>query len=179
MDLPCYKLLYQQGTKFLPMLRIFLQSYIRLVLCRTCTLASSRQKLQLVLKVVLGGSPRCPDNHDLSKCHPLYDLGRHIELYSPIKATLDCKKSSPSYQFNSLKFGSKKFFVITPWDHHKKEGLLCLKGTKKNNLNILDVKLLLHTPFPWAKESFDKKKCRSAPYLLIRIKRFQFSKSAV
>ena len=30
-------------------------------------------------KVVLGGSPRCRDNHDLSKCHHLYDLGRHIE----------------------------------------------------------------------------------------------------
>ena len=31
------------------------------------------------LKVVLGGSPRCPDNHDLSKYHRLYDLVRHIE----------------------------------------------------------------------------------------------------
>ncbi len=31
------------------------------------------------LKVVLGGFPRCPDNHDMSKCHRLYDLGRHIE----------------------------------------------------------------------------------------------------
>ncbi len=30
------------------------------------------------IKVVLGGCPRCPDNHDLSKCHRLYDLGRHI-----------------------------------------------------------------------------------------------------
>ncbi len=30
------------------------------------------------LKVVLGGCPRCPDNHDLSKCHRLYDLGRYI-----------------------------------------------------------------------------------------------------
>ncbi len=32
-----------------------------------------------VIKVVLGGYPRCPDNHDLSKCHHLYDFGRHIE----------------------------------------------------------------------------------------------------
>ena len=31
------------------------------------------------LKVVLGGSPRCPDNHDLSEWHRLYDLGRHTE----------------------------------------------------------------------------------------------------
>ena len=31
----------------------------------------------IFIKVVLGGSPRCPDN--LSKCHRLYDLGRHIE----------------------------------------------------------------------------------------------------
>ena len=37
-------------------------------------------------KVVLGGSPRCPDNHDLSKCHRLYDLGRHH--LPPISLTL-------------------------------------------------------------------------------------------
>ncbi len=32
----------------------------------------------ILFKVVLGGCPSCPDNHDLSKCHCLYDLGRHI-----------------------------------------------------------------------------------------------------
>ena len=37
----------------------------------------------MIFKVVLEGSPRCPDNHDLSKCHRLYDLGRHIEQSSP------------------------------------------------------------------------------------------------
>ena len=30
------------------------------------------------VKVVLGGYRRCPDSHDLSECHHLYDLGRHI-----------------------------------------------------------------------------------------------------
>ena len=43
--------------------------------------------------MVLGGCPRCPDNHDLSKC--------------------------PSFKFNSLNFDSKKISVITPWDHLK------------------------------------------------------------
>ncbi len=38
----------------------------------------------VALKVVLGGSARCPDNHDLSKCHRLYDLGRYIELSEPV-----------------------------------------------------------------------------------------------
>ncbi len=56
------------------------------------------------LKVVLGGSPRFPDNNDRSKCHHLYDLGRHIEQ---------------PYQFNSLKSDSKDFIVTTPWDHLK------------------------------------------------------------
>ena len=34
-----------------------------------------RQGVKHTIKVVLGGSPRCPDNHDLSKWHCLYDLG--------------------------------------------------------------------------------------------------------
>ncbi len=33
---------------------------------------------RLLVKVVLGGYRRCPDSHDLSECHHLYDLGRHI-----------------------------------------------------------------------------------------------------
>ncbi len=36
-----------------------------------------------------------------------------------MKATHGCKKSSPSYQFNSLKFDSEKLLVTTPWDHLK------------------------------------------------------------
>ena len=39
------------------------------------------------VKVVLGGYPRCPDNHDLSKFHHLYDLGRHYHL-TPISLTV-------------------------------------------------------------------------------------------
>ena len=42
-------------------------------------------------KVVLGGYPRCPDNHDLSKCHRLYDLGRHMAAknhLTPISLTV-------------------------------------------------------------------------------------------
>ncbi len=31
------------------------------------------------IKVVLGGYPRCPDDHDLSKCLHLYDLAGHVE----------------------------------------------------------------------------------------------------
>ncbi len=30
------------------------------------------------IKVVLEGYRRCPDSHDPSECHHLYDLGRHI-----------------------------------------------------------------------------------------------------
>ncbi len=55
--------------------------------------------------VVLQGYPMCPDRHDLSECHHLYDLGRH--------------KSSPSYKFNSLNFDSEKISVITVQDHLK------------------------------------------------------------
>ncbi len=58
------------------------ESGLRVRLCKTM---AKLPILQLgipdswTVKVVLGGSPRCPDNHDLSKCHHLYDLGRHIE----------------------------------------------------------------------------------------------------
>ncbi len=51
----------------------------------------------LTLKVVLQGSPRSPDIHDLGECHYLDDLGRHTEQPSYIKATPGCQKSSPSY----------------------------------------------------------------------------------
>ncbi len=64
------------------------------------------------LKVVLGGCPMCPDTHDLSKCHCLYDLDR-------LKAAPGHQKSCPSYKFNSLNFDSEKISVITPWDHLK------------------------------------------------------------
>ncbi len=52
-------------------------------------------------KVVLGGYRRCPDSHDLSECHHLYDLGRHITvltltpkkyLWQPPGTTLRQKK---------------------------------------------------------------------------------------
>ncbi len=46
----------------------------------------------IFLKVVQGGSPRCPDNHDLSKCHRLHDLGRHAEPFNSLK--LDSKNYS-------------------------------------------------------------------------------------
>ncbi len=32
-----------------------------------------------IFKVVLGGYRSCPDTHDLSQCHHLYDLGRHTQ----------------------------------------------------------------------------------------------------
>ncbi len=32
-----------------------------------------------LLKVVLEGYRRCPDSHDLSECHHLHELGRHIQ----------------------------------------------------------------------------------------------------
>ena len=35
-------------------------------------------KVSCPLKVVVGGYRRCPDSHDLSECHHLYDLGKHI-----------------------------------------------------------------------------------------------------
>ena len=49
------------------------------------------------VKVVLGGYPRCPDNHDLSKCHRLYDLGRHIEQpYTlPLRPLMAAKNHLP------------------------------------------------------------------------------------
>ncbi len=41
---------------------------------------------QFPIKVVLEGYRRCPDSHDLSECHHLYDLGRHI--LPPISLTV-------------------------------------------------------------------------------------------
>ena len=38
------------------------------------------------IKVVLEGYRRCPDSHDLSECHHLYDLGRH--LLPPVSLTV-------------------------------------------------------------------------------------------
>ena len=31
------------------------------------------------IKMVLRGSPRCPDSYDLSERHDLYDLARHVD----------------------------------------------------------------------------------------------------
>ncbi len=55
--------------------------------------------------MVLQGSPRSPDIHDLSECHHLYDL-------RPLLAA-----KSRSYQFNSLNFDSKKISVRSVEDH--------------------------------------------------------------
>ncbi len=63
-----------------------------------------------LFKVVLEGYCRCPDSHDLSECHHLYDLGRH-------EAAHGCQKSCPSYKFNRLNFDSEKISVTTPLDH--------------------------------------------------------------
>ncbi len=60
-----------------------------------------------IIKVVLQGSPRSPDIYDLSEYHRLYNLGRHTE------------EPSPSYQFNSLNFDSKKISVRSVEDHLK------------------------------------------------------------
>ncbi len=76
------------------------------------------------LTVVLEGYCRCPDSHDLSECHHPYDLGRHTEqpfgICSCIMAAPGCQKSSPSYQFNSLNFDSKKLSGRSVEDHLKR-----------------------------------------------------------
>ena len=66
--------------------------------------------LKHVLKVVLRGSPRCPDNHDMIIICTIW-------TDSSIKAAHGCKKSSPAYQLNSLNFDFKKISVRSPWDH--------------------------------------------------------------
>ncbi len=43
--------------------------------------------------------------------------GTLIGICSYIKAAHCCQKSSPSYQFNSLNFDSKKLSVTSVWDH--------------------------------------------------------------
>ncbi len=50
-------------------------------------------------KLVLEGYHRCPDSHDLSECHHLYDLGRH----------------------DSLNFDSERISETTLWDHLKED----------------------------------------------------------
>ena len=49
----------------------------------------------------------------VSQTHPKSRIS--IGIYSSIKAAYGCKKSSPSYQFNSF----KKLSVRSPWDHLK------------------------------------------------------------
>ena len=68
------------------------------------------------VKVVLHGSPRYPDIHDLSEYHRLYDSGRHTEQ-PYIKAAPVCQKSSPSYQVNGLNFDFKKISMRSVEDH--------------------------------------------------------------
>ncbi len=50
--------------------------YLHSNIFKTNYMANTRSTF-MTIKVVLGGCPRCPDNHELSKCHRLYDLGRH------------------------------------------------------------------------------------------------------
>ncbi len=59
--------------------------------------------------MVLEGYRRCPDSHDLSECHHLCDLGRHI------------------YTHNSVNFDSEKISVETLWDHLKVTLQVCCK----------------------------------------------------
>ena len=70
--------------------------------------------------MVLHGSPRCQDNHDLNECHRLYDLG---------------KTSSPSNQFNILNFDPKKTSVRSLEDHLKARGIFTGKMLNFLRLN--------------------------------------------
>ena len=67
-----------------------------------------------LLKVVLQGSPRCPDIHDLSECHRLYDLGRHIR---PLLVAKNLNRLS-------LNFDCKETSVRSVEDHLKGRGYL-------------------------------------------------------
>ena len=67
--------------------------------------------IHMKVKVVLQGSPRSPDIHDLSQYHRLCDLGRHTQA---VKAAPGCQKSSPSFQFNSLNFDLSNSHVRRP-----------------------------------------------------------------
>ena len=58
------------------------------------------------VKVVLGGYPRCPDSHDLSECHHLYDLGKHILT---LRSLLTAKYLLPPIRLTGLTWTPKKF----------------------------------------------------------------------
>ncbi len=67
----------------LPVLICYLEKGQGFIFNNQCNYFTTTAYFQLLFssqfKVKPGESPRCPDNHDLSKCHHLYDLGRHIE----------------------------------------------------------------------------------------------------
>ncbi len=66
------------------------------------------------IKVVLGGYPRCPDSHDLSECHHLYDLGRHLEYILALRPLLTAKYLISPIRLTVLTLTPKKNSVITP-----------------------------------------------------------------
>ncbi len=82
----------------------------------------------LLIKVVLGGYHRCPDSHDLSECHHLYDC--------------------PSYKFNSLNFDSEKISVTTPWDHLKADSTwMYYSKVKHGNVKWLIIARCMLNPY--------------------------------
>ena len=100
--------------------------------------------------MVLEGYRRCPDSHDLSECHHLYDLGRHI---------------SPSYKFNSVNFDSKRLSIETVWDNLKKQEYACLKENWLDQNSIHQCSLTC--PFAEVSYFIDwlEKKNRQAPVM--------------
>ncbi len=61
-----------------------------------------------LVKVVLEGCCRCPDSHDLSAYHHLYDLGRHIAALRSSRP-LDTKNLFPPISWTALTLTPKNY----------------------------------------------------------------------
>ncbi len=78
--------------------------------------------------MVLEGYRRCPDSHDLSEWHHLYDW-------------------AGIYRFNSVNFDSDKLSVEALWDHLKnRPTCTCGSKVKGEKLEVFLICIVLH-PF--------------------------------
>ena len=91
----------------------------RKTICTAKTLTYHQFLSEITIKVVLGGYCRCPDSHDLSECHHLYDLSCNYHWTLDFQILLIIKFLVPPISLTVLTLTLKKISVTTPWDHLK------------------------------------------------------------
>ena len=99
----CVALLLSSTTDCINNSRPYIAGIIQPIKC----MVTENNVWHMIFKVVLHGSPRSPNIHDMSECHHLYDFGRH---------------HLPPTSLTVLTLTSKKY----PWDLWRTTSKYCI-----------------------------------------------------